>query len=1102
MQSGSDEQAPLTLSPGGSVIELFERVTQENPDGTAIEAGDRSLSYRELDDESNRVAARLRSLGARPDAFVAICLDRTVDFAVAVLGVIRSGAAWVPLDPLHPRERAERILETVKPVAAVTDDAGEALLNAAGVPRIRIPADGESLPPRRPEERPSLLPDHAAYVMFTSGSTGEPKGAVLTHGGLSNYVREMGRALRITSSDAYLHTASIGFSSSVRQLLLPLTHGARIVMAGATQIRDPASLFLEVVRREVSIVDLVPSYWRALMDGLGRLDPEGRRLVRNHRLRLALSASEPLPADLVRRWRAEFAGSEEFVNMYGQTETTGIVALHVVSRDLSGIGTGIPIGHAIGGLRIEILDEELRPVAPGSVGEIWIAGSGVGRGYLHREAETSESFRPDPASPEPGARIYRTGDLGSRRTDLGLEYRGRRDDQVKIRGVRVELDEVSGALAGEPGVRECAVLARAGETGVHQLFAWVVPHPGAALDVSTLRSRLAARLPEAMIPSGFRFLEALPRTASGKVDRAALLSSDASVSEAGTDDAPRTPRERTLAQIWSEVLGMDRIRRDDDFFELGGDSISAFRMIARAHARGIPFSAEQLFAHPTIARLAALPVAVSGSASENEPADGPLVWTPTACWFRERRLPEPNHYAQAVVLETRPDAGPEQIRLALDALLSHHDALRTRWDEMDGELRARIAAPEATDAGEWFERRTVSSLGPAPREAASLLQGLDPSLPGAGENAVEIAGAGAQASLDLSRGPIVRAVHFRVPGAPGRLLLCIHHAAVDGVSWRILLEDLHTACEQLLAGVPVSLPAKTASLRRAAERIAAQAASPELRSQAPFWEELAAARVPRLPRDGPSPDANTAASVRTVSAALSPRETRALLRGCTAAHGADIDEILLASLARTFSAWTGDSSFFVDIEGHGREGLGDGVDVSRTVGWFTILWPLLLRVPAAGDRRESVRKIREQYRRVRDRRRSFFLLRYLGDDATRKALSRIPPAEVRFNNLGRFDGVIPEGSVFRLTRESPGPSSAATGGRRSLIDVFASVLDGSLRFDWAYSSNVHRAETVELLLRRFMEELRTLISGAADDDASGDSPEFALTHNVGTGSPL
>ncbi|MDQ6891927.1 MAG: amino acid adenylation domain-containing protein [Acidobacteriota bacterium] len=1100
MRSKSHELAPPTLSTGGSVVEFFERATQENPDRTAIEAGERSLSYRELDDASNRVAARLRSLGARPDAFVVVCVDRTVDFAVAVLGVIRSGAAWVPLDPLHPRERVEKILETVEPVAAVTDGAGEALLDTAGVPRIRIQADGESLPPWEAGERPSLLPDHAAYVMFTSGSTGEPKGAVLTHGGLSSYVREMGTALRITPSDAYLHTASIGFSSSVRQILLPLTHGARVVMAGAAQIRDPASLFLEAVRRGVSIVDLVPSYWRALIDALGWLDAAERESVRNHRLRLALSASEPLPADLVRRWRAEFAGSEEFVNMYGQTETTGIVALHVVPHDLSGIGAGIPIGRAIGSRRIEILDEELRPVAPGSIGEIWIGGSGVGRGYLHREAETAASFRPEPSLPKPAPRLYRTGDLGSRRQDGTVEYRGRRDDQVKIRGVRVELDEVSRALAGEPGVRECAVLARAGATGVHQLFAWVVPNPGAALDVSTLRSRLAARLPDAMIPSGFRFLEALPRTASGKIDRPALLSSDASASEDQADGAPRTPRERTLAQIWSGVLGMNRIRRDDDFFELGGDSISAFRMIARAHARGIPISAEQVFTHSTIARLAALPVAVLGSPSEIEPVDGPLTWTPTACWFRERGLPEPNHYAQAVVLETRPDADPEQIRLALAALLSHHDALRTRWDEVDGELRARIAEAQGADAAEWFERRTVSSLGPPPREAASLLQELDPTVPGAGENEVEIAGAEAQARLDLSRGPIVRAVHFRVPGAPGRLLLCIHHAAVDGVSWRILLEDLHIACEQLLAGGSISLPSKTTSLRRVAERIAAQAASPELRSQAPFWEELAAARVPRLPRDGPSPDANTAASVRTMSAELSPEETRALLRGCTAAHGADVDEILLAALARVFSAWTGDPSFFVDIEGHGREGLGDGVDVSRTVGWFTVLWPLLLRIPAAGDGRESVREIREQYRRVRDRRRSFFLLRYLGDDATRRALSRIPPAEVRFNNLGRFDGVIPEGSLFRLTRESPGPSSAATGGRRSLIDVFANVLAGSLRFDWAYSSNVHRAETVEILLRRFMEELRTLIA-AVDDDAGGDSPEFALTRNVGKGSP-
>jgi aspartate racemase len=592
---------PEPVANGSSVLGLFDQAARVHPGAIAVEAADRSITYRELDERSREIATQLRSLGARPDVFVAIGLGRTVDLAAAVLGVVRSGAAWLPLEPTHPRERLERIVEAARPVAAVADGSVEELLRDNGISSIRADGRDSSAPALRDSEEPPAFPeDRAAYAMFTSGSTGEPKGSVLTHGGLSRYVFEMGRALGVTASDVYLHTASIGFSSSVRQLLVPLCHGARVIVAAAEEIRQPEALFLNAVGRGVTIIDLVPSYWRALMDALDGLELAERTLVRGHRLRLALSASEPLPTELVRRWRSDFGASDRFVNMYGQTETTGIVSLYFLPPDLPA-GELVPIGRPIRGMRIEILDDDLHPAPRGAVGEIWIAGTGVARGYLGPGSDTQNAaaFR-DWAGP--GMKLYRTGDLGRELPDGNFEHHGRTDDQVKIRGIRVELAEVSLGLESEPGVRACAVLAQENEAGVRQLLAWVVLTPGTVLDARELRSRLAARLPEAMIPSVFRFLESLPRTHSGKIDRLALVSLHAPPS---ASPEPATDRERALAEIWSDVLGVERVGRGDDFFELGGDSITAFRMIGRARASGIHISVAWLFAHPTLADLAA-----------------------------------------------------------------------------------------------------------------------------------------------------------------------------------------------------------------------------------------------------------------------------------------------------------------------------------------------------------------------------------------------------------------------------------------------------------------------------------------------------------------
>ena len=543
-----------------------------------------------------------------------------------------------------------------------------------------------------------------------------------------------------------------------------------------------------------------------------------------------------------------------------------------------------------------------------------------------------------------------------------------------------------------------------------------------------------------------------------------------------------------LAEIWTSVLAVPHPGIDDDFFELGGDSISAFRMIASAHARGIRVTIAQLMAHPTIAGLASVAIRSAPSGSDVTASYGPLEPTPIACWLRERGADVFDRYTQAVILETRPGVRADHLRASFHALVEHHDALRIRWAIGTENLRAWIAPPGAETAAEHFEHRVGQAFARPARDAASFLQELDPAPPGA-LGSISEAATVVQKTVRLTRNRIAKAVYFETPGGPGRLLLCLHHVAVDGVSWRILLEDLDRAYGQVRLGEAIVLPDKTTSFRQWSQQIAASAGPAELAGGREYWEALSVSDVPVLRRDGPRPKANTVASTRTVSVSLTREETYAFVRRSPKVHRAEVEALLLAALARTFESWNGTSSLFVNVEGHGRDVLEGDIDVSRTVGWFTIHWPLLLEFAGAGSQPELVRRIQRQYRDGRERRGSFFLLRYLGAPKTRDALKRVPHPEVRLNYLGGFDRVLSEDSVFRLTRESPGPSCGPEGTRSSVFDVFGSILDGRLRFDWGFSANLHRPSTVEILTQRFAAELRELI--VSSPKAVGAEPQAA-----------
>ncbi|WNG46961.1 amino acid adenylation domain-containing protein [Archangium minus] len=1034
---------------------LFEEQAARTPDAEALVFGSERLSYAELDARANQLAHHLRGLGVRAESRVVLCLERSLELIISMLGVLKAGGAYVPVDPAWPAARLQSLLEDSGAVAALVQSRTSAWLEGSQVPRVVFDAkadlDALSRAPRTTPEV-QVHPEQLAYIIYTSGSTGRPKGVLVAHRNVCNTVRVSRWAWAASPGKRVLQFASASFDASVSEIYGALLEGATLVLASREAIQPGPDLVRLLREQRITSAMLTPSVLE--------VTPAEELPL----LETVMAAGEACNPRLTKRW----GEGRRFINVYGPTEIT-------ICATLADCVPGAPItplGPPIGGARLYVLDAGLRPVAQGVRGELYVGGAGVTRGYLGRPELTAERYLPDPFSEEPGARMYRTGDVVRWMPDGQLEFFGRADDQVKVRGFRIELGEIEAALRSEPSVREAVVVVRKGAQGEAKLVAYVVPAAGApAPSLRTLREGLGAKLPEYMVPAALVVMEALPLNTSGKVDRKALPAPEQSREVPDRYEPPRTPEERSLAEVWAQVLGHERVGIHDDFFELGGDSILAIQIISRAAQAGVHVTAKQLFTHPTIARLATVAGSAPGVSAEQSLVTGPVVLTPIQRWFFEQEMPEPHHYNQALLFTLSEPVEAELLEQALRHLRLHHDALRLRFIQ-DGE--GWLASNGDGEGSFPLERVELSGLTPAARISE-----------------LEAHAARTQATLELRSGLLGRAVLYTLgAGEPRKLLLVIHHLAVDGVSWRVLLLDFLTVLRQLQAKAPVQLPPKTTSFQQWAERLDAHAQTPAVRDEAAYWLGLPWERASRLPVDFPGGD-NTNASARQVGVELDAEETRALLHEVPRAWRTRIDEVLLAALAETFRRWTGSPGLLVNLEGHGREELLEGVDVSRTVGWFTSMYPVLLE---GGDGEAGLKRVKESLRGIPRRGMGYGLLRYLTREPELSArLRALPVPEVSFNYLGQLDHVLPEGAPISMASESVGPTASARARRAHLLDINGIVSGGRLRIFWTYSENVHARETVEALARDFQRALRGLIARCSEEGAGGFTPsDFPL----------
>jgi amino acid adenylation domain-containing protein len=1036
--TGARPAATANAEPG--FVELFQRRVAQAPNAPAVVCDGTATTFAELNRQANRLARHLRARGVGRETPVGILVDRSPLLATAILAVLKAGGVYVPVDSAYPPERMAFMLADAGARLVLTQHhlAGVLAGAASGSPAEALLLDG---PPIGGGAGADLdLPDppdpaSLAYVVYTSGSTGQPKGAMVEHRSLVTFAQDVRDRLGLGAGDRFLQFASPSFDVLVEELFPTWLAGGAVVIPSEHLISGGGDLAELVERDRITVMELPTAYWH---EWVRELDRTGRELASC--LRLVIIGGERVLPDRLAMWRRL---GVPLLHVYGLTETTVSSTFFRVDPVDQVEWANLPIGTALPSARLRVLDRRLRPVPLGGTGELYIGGVSVARGYLGRPGLTAQRFVADPDPAGAGQRLYRTGDLVRYRADGNLEFISRVDTQIKIRGFRVEPTEIESALGRHPQVAESVVALYEPAPGDRRLVAYVVPVPGASPAVGELRRFLERELPAYLVPSAFVELDALPLSTNGKVDRGRLPAPDGGRPEL-TDEyvAPQSPLQQQIADIVATVVGVANVGIHDNFFEIGGDSILAIQVVAGARDEGIRLSPYDLFAHPTVASLAE--VATAGPTVDAEQGDvtGPVPLAPAQRWLCTAGVDEPHHWNISALLDLPAPAEPRLVHEAVDRLLSHHDGLRQRFLLAGDRTRVRIAPPGDIAPFDVYDLSDVDA-GDRDRRLLELAERM-------------------QTGLDLAVGPLLRVALIRSgAGQPDRLAAVVHRLVADETSMRILLEDLPAVVGQLTRRERVKLPAKTTSWQAWVRRLTAYAATPAVQAERAYWTELATRPAAALPSDAiaerPDPGG---ASTRTVTAALSRAETGGLLNFAPEALNCQVEELLLTALGRTLSEWSGHARHVVHVERHGREPLFDDVDVTRTVGWFSYLYPVALTGEPDSSPVAALKATKEELRSVPGGGVGWSLLRQDPDPVPDA------PAELAF-------------AFTEVAAPEPfGANESPRARRRYAVEVRASVVAGELLVRWRYSEHRHERRTMERLARCHLDEVRALIDAS------------------------
>lgn len=1025
------QQLPANLSAHAvnqSLVESFAAQVQRHGEKVALRQKDQQLTYLQLNEQANQLAHFLRRSGMCEGDLVAVYLERSVEYIVSILAIVKAGGAYLPLDFHDPQERLHALLHHSQAKRLITQSKWSDKWSDSGVP-LHFLDQRETWQIESTRDLPSLAQqEDLVYVMYTSGSTGKPKGVEVLQRGVLRLVKDT-NYVHLGSDEVFLQLAPIAFDASTFEIWGSLLNGSTLVLMPpeTPSLNELAEILqryhITTLWLTVGLFNLMVEYQLPALQGLKQLLVGGDIVSPSH-VKKVLSL-----------------GGVQVINGYGPTENTTFTCCYPIPTDWTA-ESSVPIGKAINHTQVYILDEWLQMVPLGVAGELHIGGDGLARGYVQNAELTAKSFIEHPEF----GRLYRTGDRVRYLEDGNIQFLGRMDQQVKIRGFRIELGEIEEALRQHQAVREAVVK-------VHEkrLFAYLITADDKIVrEQEEWRNYLQDKLPEYMLPAAFILIEEIPLTRNGKVDRRRLPDHNHALLSTEKSDAPRDEVETTLLQVWKDVLNIEHISIHDNFFQLGGDSILSIQMVAKCKQQGLTLTPKQIFQSQTIAELATV-VAIHDFTTNDEVGvlTGEMPLLPIQHWFFAQEMAEPHHWNQAVMLQVEPEITMQHFSTVIQYLMEHHDALRLQFTNQDGQWMQRYATLEESVSTEYLDLAHL--------DVWQQKEGIE-----------RIANR-AQSQFDLQQGPLFRAVYFRLgTKQKDRLLLVAHHLLIDGVSWRILLEDL----QHLLVDRATNLPAKSTSYRTWAKYLSKQARSAVFAEEREYWEDLLLETYPRLPLDYAQGE-NTEESAEVVTSYLTKMETKVLLQKVPHAYRTQITEILLTALARTLVNWTRTDRFLIHMEGHGREQFNETMDLSRTVGWFTSLYPVALKSDLAASSQESVDMIKKELQQIPNKGIGYGILQYLSDPP----LVSDQTVELSFNYLGQFaqGKGASQGLGLQVADDPTGQTISPQSIRPYLIDVIAVTSDEQLHITWKYCQSMFKRETIQRLAEQLVQELRQLL---------------------------
>ncbi|PEU19965.1 non-ribosomal peptide synthetase, partial [Bacillus wiedmannii] len=1032
-----------------TIPELFEEQVAKTPNNVALVFENQRITYKELNERANSLAFILREKGVGPDVVTGIMVERSIEMIVGIMGILKAGGAYLPIDPDYPMDRKEYMLcNSHVDILCVTNDAYSDMPFKGHI----IQLDKLNYRDNRSNISKINNPRNLAYVIYTSGSTGKPKGVMIEQNSVNNLVNGLNDVIykNFNTNVNVVLLAPFIFDASVKQIFATLLLGHTLFVVPKETSWDTMSLIEYYAANKIHVSDATPSHLK-MLSYVNKID-------KDLEIKEFIVGGEALTSYLIKGLFEKLTNLKaNITNVYGPTECCVDSTCYRIEFDQVNKNIAIPIGKPLLNTNIYILDKEnnLQPI--GVAGEICISGEGIARGYLNNPELTTEKFVENPF--DFGKKMYRTGDLARWLPDGNIEFLGRIDHQVKIRGYRIELEEIESQLSAHQDIEDVVVIARKDKENNQYLCAYIISEK--VLRARDIREYLEQGLPDYMIPAYFVKLDKLPLTTNGKVDRKALPEPDGSIDTGVEYEAPRNEVEEKLVEIWRSIIGVEDIGINHNFFVSGGDSIKALQIISRLSKIGLKLEMKDLFAHPKIKDLGKYIKEEKKEQKVYEIVKGEVEVTPIQSWYFEKNQKEVNHFNQSFMVFRKNGFDEKHVEEVFKKIMEHHDALRMIYTEKDGEI---IQYNRGHDE-KLFDLYIYDVKGIENKE----------------EKVYEVA-TSIQKEMSIKEGKLVKLCIFRSDEGD-HLLIAIHHLVVDGVSWRIIFEDLETLYSQMEKGEKLEIGLKTDSYKEFASKLKVYSMSKKLLREREYWTSISKESIPFIPKKKEGVQNNFENS-GTVSVSLDKETTTSLLRKTNRAYNTEINDILLAALVVGVRELTGENKLKVNMEGHGREDVLENIDINRTVGWFTTMYPVLLDIGEETELSTNIKTVKEILRKIPNKGIGYGVLKHLAKD---KELLKDERSPISFNYLGDMDQDINRGE-FSASKLSIGETVGKKIARNTSIEMNLMVLNGELVIHTTFNELEYSENMIKDLNQKYKENLKKIIKHCTNKAESERTP--------------